>query len=82
MKITIDVEDKGLLLSALSHAINAYGEIVGSVFFACDIPLAFEKYLEKNNLTNPDDQYNHLMERFNLLKDVFHQMERAEENED
>ena len=78
MKVTIDIEDPQLLLSGLSHAINCYGDVVKAIFFGCSdsVPLNILEYLEKNNIEGYDEQFKHLKVRFEILKDVFYQLDK------
>ena len=81
MKLTIEVEDKEEFISALNNAIIALGNIASTAMFALNLPANFEQMLIKKVGPDPDDQYNFLRSRIELLKDVYFQLESEDKKE-
>ena len=50
MKLEIEVDDLTEFVSALNNSIVALNDIYSSLYFGCDIPLIFEKALEKSSV--------------------------------
>lgn len=79
MKITLDIKNKDIVASGLSHCLNLYGSLLFSVFIGCEIPFKFEKFFEDNNMKSLDEKVTYLNERFYAVKDLLEQLDKMED---
>ena len=73
MVIEIEVDDLTLLINALNNATNAYGDICTSILLGLEPQIISKKYVPFADLPNGE-----LEKRFNVLKDVYLQLENKE----
>ena len=75
MQITINIDDKEKLLDALNNSIVAFGDIINAFYLGCDIPSKWQKWVDDRNSTH-EDCYIELSSRYELLKEVYQQIEK------
>lgn len=76
MKITIDVEDLDLTLSAMTHAGAALGDIIFAYTLALeeDVPHKFIEYFDKHGIKDLDAKLKHLKTRMLAFKELYYQL--------
>lgn len=79
MKVTIDINNKDVVLSGLSHCLYTYGKVIKAVFLGVEYPYIFDELFEKVGLDDDiDKQVDYLRERYNSIKSIFEQLDKIE----
>lgn len=74
MKITFEVDDPQLFLSAMNNAIIAYNNLYGNVYLNCDVPLVFERFFNKNNIFTSEARSEFIRKRLEILQKVYNKI--------